>query len=118
MKIIPTITAAFIFALIAVSASAQMSQPAVLSATGGRYIFGQISSMRADQFMLDTQTGRLWQLVVDTNGAALLQAVPYKSVDGPLTLVPRNPQEEIQGAVQAAKSQLPDAQKQPEPTTK
>lgn len=35
----------------------------VLSTAGGRYVFGQVSSARRDQFMLDTQTGQLWQLV-------------------------------------------------------
>lgn len=33
-----------------------------LSAEGGRYVFGQVSKNRTDQFVLDTQTGRLWQL--------------------------------------------------------
>ena len=34
-----------------------------LSAPGGRFVFGQISTLGRDQFMLDTQTGRLWQFV-------------------------------------------------------
>lgn len=34
----------------------------VLSQPGGRFAFGQISSARVDQYMLDTATGRLWQL--------------------------------------------------------
>lgn len=37
----------------------------VLSAEGGRYVFGQISDARRDQFMLDTATGRLWRVVCD-----------------------------------------------------
>lgn len=35
----------------------------VLSAPGGRYVFGQISPFARHQYMLDTQTGRLWQVV-------------------------------------------------------
>lgn len=35
----------------------------VVTAPGGRYAFGQISALSRDQYMLDTQTGRLWQLV-------------------------------------------------------
>lgn len=35
----------------------------VLAAAGGRYVFGQLGAMRADQYMLDTQTGQVWQLV-------------------------------------------------------
>lgn len=39
----------------------QQSQK-VLSTENGRYIFGQISDFRADQYMLDTQTGKLWSI--------------------------------------------------------
>lgn len=54
-----------LLALHAVSAHAQVQTPppgqgAALSATGGRYVFGQISESRRDQYLLDTQTGRLW----------------------------------------------------------
>jgi hypothetical protein len=35
----------------------------VLAAPGGRYVLGQISSFRRDQFLLDTQTGRVWTSV-------------------------------------------------------
>jgi hypothetical protein len=52
----------------------------VLASANGRYVFGQISEMRRDQFMLDTQTGRLWQLMlVSTNeeGGNELMPVPY-----------------------------------------
>jgi len=34
-----------------------------LSSENGRYAFGQISDYQKDKFMLDTKTGRLWQLV-------------------------------------------------------
>jgi len=33
----------------------------VLAAPGGRYVFGQISDWRRDQYLLDTQSGRLWK---------------------------------------------------------
>lgn len=53
--------------LLAGAGSMAQTQPSpsmpALSATGGRYIFGQVSSMRKDQYMLDTQTGRLWNKV-------------------------------------------------------
>lgn len=38
-----------------------------LSTEGGRYVFGQISDYRRDQYMLDTKTGRLWQSVEITS---------------------------------------------------
>ena len=41
---------------------AQTTTFSALSASGGRYVFGQISEYRRDQLMLDTQTGRLWQM--------------------------------------------------------
>lgn len=52
-------------AIISSAASAQPAADAIgqLSAAGGRYVFGQISAMRRDQYLLDTQTGRVWQLV-------------------------------------------------------
>ena len=34
----------------------------VLSSQSGRFVYGQVSTFRRDQFMLDTQTGRMWQL--------------------------------------------------------
>lgn len=43
-----------------------------LSSASGRYVFGQISDFRRDQYMLDTLTGRLWRIV----------QVSYKKEDG------------------------------------
>lgn len=30
---------------------------------GGRFVFGQVSDLGRDKFLLDTQAGRLWQIV-------------------------------------------------------
>ena len=54
-----------LLALCAATAIAQAQTPpaghvTTLSAPGGRYVFGQISESRRDQYLLDTQTGRLW----------------------------------------------------------
>lgn len=35
-----------------------------LSSQNGRFVFGQISGLARDQYMLDTQTGKLWQLTL------------------------------------------------------
>lgn len=67
---------------------AQDKPSSILAAAGGRYVFGQISSMRADQYLLDTQTGRVWQLVTDKDGKLNLQPVPYISMVGQLHLEP------------------------------
>jgi hypothetical protein len=60
-----------------------------LSAENGRYVFGQISEMRRDQYMLDTKTGRLWRMVVVNIGegdkkseVTLLEPVQYEQPDG------------------------------------
>ncbi len=44
----------------ACSQTANQHASKVLSSSLGRYVFGQVSDFRADRFMLDTQTGRLW----------------------------------------------------------
>lgn len=70
-------------------------QNKVLGTSSGRFIFGQISEMRRDQFMLDTQTGRLWQRVESKDGSfTTLEAVPYDHLDGGAYVVP----EEIRDA--------------------
>ena len=53
----------------------------VLSSEGGRYVFGQISDMARDQFMLDTKTGRLWQVVVDQKENISLSPVPISVIE-------------------------------------
>lgn len=78
--------------VVAFSASAQtgMNNVTSLSAAGGRYAFGQISSQRIDQYLLDTQTGRLWRAIC-VNGdpsacrGIALQPVPYADQAGNLT---------------------------------
>lgn len=73
--------------------------PTTLSSAAGRYVFGQINGMARDQYMLDTQTGRLWQLVCAKRDEAdsskcdvlVLQAVSYSSAPG-LSDLPPAPQ--------------------------
>ena len=48
----------------------------------GRFVFGQVSDFRADQYLLDTKTGRLWQIVLAPGGGNILQPVPVVSDDG------------------------------------
>jgi hypothetical protein len=42
-----------------------------------RFQLIQISEFRADQFLLDTQTGRLWQIVATKEGDKVLQRVMF-----------------------------------------
>jgi len=60
-----------------------------LSAENGRFVFGQISEFRRDQYMLDTKTGRLWVKSVANIGEGekkqevfLLEPILYQNPDG------------------------------------
>lgn len=75
-------------------------QQKVLSTETGRYVFGQISDFRSDQYMLDTKTGRLWTIVLRKpknpdgtdapgEGYRVLDAVPYTNLDGSLAIEPK-----------------------------
>ena len=76
-----------------------VQRPGALSSAGGRFVFGQISDFRRDQYLLDTQTGRLWKVVLrtpknpdGTNGTdyEVLDWVPFiDPADGKLSVVPK-----------------------------
>ena len=51
----------------------------VLSSNNGRFVFGQISDSSKDQFMLDTLTGRLWQIAESGDVGLYLREVPYRT---------------------------------------
>lgn len=69
----------------------------ILASENGRFVFGQVSHHRQDQFMLDTKTGRLWQLVErkvpssdgSTKAGIVLQMVPYSEESGKLSADPK-----------------------------
>jgi hypothetical protein len=64
------------------------NRPAVLGGAG-RYVFGQINEYNADQYMLDTMTGRLWRLVDTADGAgSVLEPVPFALPDGRSHVLP------------------------------
>lgn len=77
-------------------------KPATLAGSG-RFVFGQISDYRRDQYMLDTQTGRLWKIVqhkparveganpqIAIEGFDVLQSVPYvDDTHGGFVVTPR-----------------------------
>lgn len=60
----------------------------VLSSTGGRYVFGQISDSSKDQFMLDTQTGRLWRIGESSDVGTHLRSIPYRDEQGKVSAYP------------------------------
>lgn len=51
-----------------------------LGVDGGRFVFGQISEYRSDQYMLDTQTGRLWRIVMMPDSTTALQPIIYSDI--------------------------------------
>lgn len=62
-------------------------QQKTLASENGRFVLGQISEFRRDQFLLDTKTGRVWRVVVDKSAedgteVSVLQPVPFVGVDG------------------------------------
>ncbi len=65
----------------------------VLSSQNGRFVFGQISGSSKDQFMLDTQTGRIWRIAESGEVGVFLRAVPYKTADGKYSPLPEGPAE-------------------------
>ncbi len=68
----------------------QVAQSKILYSENGRYVFGQISDAEKDQFMLDTQTGRLWRLVERGDIGKHLISVPYCNSKGECSPYPDN----------------------------
>jgi len=62
----------------------------VLSSGNGRYVFGQISDSSKDKFMLDTLSGRLWQIAETGEAGVFLRAVPYRTEEGKLSPLPES----------------------------
>ncbi|MGE5841596.1 MAG: hypothetical protein ACM335_04915 [Deltaproteobacteria bacterium] len=70
-----------------------MDKGKVLSAAGGRFVFGQISDSGKDQFMLDTLTGRLWRVGESSDVGMHLRPILYRTEDGKYSPVPDGAQE-------------------------
>lgn len=75
------------------AAEAPKQKQQMLSSQNGRYVFGQISEYRRDQFLIDTQTGRVWKIVVkqlynedgtvsSEEGYPVLDPVPFNDAKG------------------------------------
>ena len=63
----------------------------ILSNKNGRYIFGQISDSPKDKFMLDTLTGRLWQIAESGEIGLYLRPIPYRYSNGKYGNLPERP---------------------------
>jgi hypothetical protein len=63
-------------------AQASTNRPQALGG-GGRFVFGQINEFSADQYLLDTQTGRVWRLVDTADGtASVFEPIRFQLPDG------------------------------------
>ncbi len=71
-----------LFSHFVIAQSTTKKDDRILSAPGGRFVLGQISDFRQDQYLLDTQTGRLWQIVESKGGGSKLQPVKYIQIFG------------------------------------
>jgi hypothetical protein len=56
----------------------------------GRFVFGQISDSGKDKFMLDTFTGRLWQIAETGDLGMHLRPVLFRMGDGKCTPIPED----------------------------
>jgi len=72
------------------SQAQQKPRQEILTAAGGRFVFGQISDSSKDQFMLDTVTGRLWRIAETGEAGMFLRAVPYRTAEGKLSPIPED----------------------------
>jgi len=109
MKYLLVVTVLGMVALSARSTGDQ-SLPArgsVLSSGNGRFAFGQISDFRRDQFMLDTQNGRLWMVVKIKNDTEVLRAVYYMSEDDIASILPPDQDQTLRGKLHSKSEQVP-----------
>jgi hypothetical protein len=80
--------ALLILVTVPAAAQADMSTATAAAApigTGGRFVMGQLTNMRRDQYLLDTKTGRIWAVAMDPQGATEMMPIPYyvPSTKGP-----------------------------------
>ena len=64
-----------IFVLFLSVGSVSASQ--TVQVNNGRYIIYQNSQFRGDQFLLDTQTGKVWNLVKDKDGVTVWEQMLF-----------------------------------------
>jgi hypothetical protein len=67
----------FVLSSLSYSAEIEIRPTGILASTNGRYVYGQISNFRRDQYMLDTHTGMLWILSEDKDKKLTLEPILY-----------------------------------------
>ena len=69
---------------------AQRPQHELLCSRNGRFVFGQISDSGKDQFMLDSNTGRLWRVSESSKVGMFLEPVLYHTGEKEYLPVPKD----------------------------
>jgi hypothetical protein len=64
-----------------VSSQESKSTGRILGSSTGRYVLGQISDNAKEQFLFDTQTGRLWRLTMTDDSMMVLKEIPYVDIN-------------------------------------
>lgn len=68
----------------------------MLGTANGMYAFGSVEGSILGTFMLDTETGRLWNYSVDKEMGLQLVPITYKLLDGSFSLVPAETKIELE----------------------
>jgi len=105
-----------LFALPALAADSPQ-HGGVLGVSGGRYVFGQIGDTALSNFMLDTQTGRLWKYQADKERGLVLVAITYTLTDGSASLTPIETDKELAAFQRAREAAQPSASQPPQSVT-
>ena len=102
MKVLSIVTALSLFVLLipmhvwaqpfGIGSKQQVQRPQhdLLCSHNGRFVFGQISDSGKDQFMLDTNTGRLWRVSESGKIGMFLEPVLYHTGEKEYLPVPKD----------------------------
>ena len=91
MKCVSAFFALIILLTAPAAAQNESSSPhGVLSSPQGRFAFGQLSEYASATYLLDTKSGRLWQIVEKESGREVLIPVWYQPSDDVLSVTPTN----------------------------
>lgn len=66
-----------IIALLLLS-SMVFSENKIMGSENGRFVFGQINDFAKETYMLDTQTGQIWRLIIGKDSLLHFQPITYE----------------------------------------
>jgi hypothetical protein len=98
--------AALLFFTIAYSQDGKASGGKILGSSTGRYVLGQINDNSKEQYILDTQTGRLWRLAATEDSIKVLREIPFVDINDQLAPSPNSVEEAKQKYLQFNKNRI------------